>query len=131
MPRDLKPGLSAENTVKVSREMVIDFLGGEGAVLSTPAMINLMEHTCRTMVKPYLGDGEESLGAKVDASHLAATPLGKDVTIKASLTKVEGRKLTFHVEAFDEKEKIGEALHERIVVSKEKFLTRLMAKKDS
>ncbi len=130
MSRDLRPGLSAETTTKVSREMVIDFLGEEGAVISTPAMINLMEQACRKMVKPYLGDDEETLGARIDAKHLAATPLGMDVMIKASLTGVEGRKLTFNVEAFDAKEKIGEALHERIVVSREKFLARLRTKKN-
>lgn len=126
---DLKPGLSREDTVKVSRDMVIDFLGEEGAVLATPALVNLMEQTCRVMVKPYLGEDEESLGTRVNAKHLAATPPGMKVTVRASLIRSEGRKLTFSVEAFDEKEKIGEAEHERVVVSKTRFISGLEKKK--
>lgn len=125
---ELKTGLSTENKFKVTKDMVIDFLGDEGAVLATPMMIYLMEQTCRKMIKPYLKEDEESLGIRIDAKHLGATPLGMDVTIKASLTKVEGRKCVFNVEAFDENEKVGEALHERFIVNKNKFLEKLKKK---
>lgn len=122
---ELKPGLSTEKTTKIAKEMVVDFLGEEGEVLSTPSMIMLMEHACRLIVKPYLGSDKESLGTVVNAKHLAAALLGADVTIKATLTGVEGRRLIFSVEAFSGEEKIGEAVHERFVVSREKFLAKL------
>lgn len=128
MSGELRAGLSTEVSTKVSQDMVIDFLGEGGEVLSTPAMVNLIEQTCRKMLKPYLRKDEDSLGIRIDVKHLAATPLGMDVKVKALLAKIDGRKFTFNVEAFDEKEKIGEAVHERFVVDKTKFLDKLRKK---
>ena len=124
----MKPGLSTEEITKVSSDMVINFLGEGGEVLSTPAMVNLMEHTCRRMLKRYLSGDEDSLGIRIDVKHLAATPLGMNVKVKASLGKIDGRKFTFNVEAFDEKEKIGEAVHERFVVNKDRFFDKVKKK---
>jgi predicted thioesterase len=65
----------------------------------------------------------------MNLKHTAPTPLGMEVRAVTEVTQVEGRKITFTVEAFDEKEKIGEAIHERFIINAEKFNQRVEAKK--
>ena len=78
---------------------------------------------------PHLEPGETSVGISMNLKHTAATPLGMEVRAVTEITQVEGRKITFKVEGFDEKEKIGEAVHERFVVNEAKFNQRVEAKK--
>jgi fluoroacetyl-CoA thioesterase len=123
-------GLKGEKTLLVTTEIAIDFLGMEGArVLGTPYMIGLMERTCRDAVLPLLDPGYDTVGTHVNVAHLAASPMGMAVTFTAEVTGVQERRITFRVEARDEKEKIGEGTHERAIINVAKFATRLAAKK--
>jgi fluoroacetyl-CoA thioesterase len=123
-------GTKGEQKLLVTSEVAINFLGMEGArVLSTPHMIGFMERTCRDTVLPLLDPGYDTVGTHVNVAHLAAAPLGMSVTFSAEVTGVAERRIQFRVEAWDEKEKIGEGTHERTIINVAKFATRLAAKK--
>jgi predicted thioesterase len=123
-------GARREETVLVTNENAINFLGLEGArVLSTPHMIGYMERTCRNLVFPLLAPGYDTVGTHVDVAHLAAAPLGMAVRFLAEVTGVTDRRVQFRVEGWDEKEKIGEGAHERAIINVAKFATKLAEKK--
>ena len=126
---NLTAGTKGEFKMLVTNEVAIDFLGMEEArVLGTPWLIAHLEFTCRNSVKPLLDDGYDTVGTHVDVRHLAATPMGMQVTFKSELLTVEGSRLRFSVEAYDEKDKIASGTHERAVINIAKFATRLQAK---
>ena len=126
---DIPIGTTHESTVLVTNENAVNFLGVEGArVLGTPYMIGYLEMTARDSVKPFLDEGYDTVGVRVDVRHLAATPIGMRVTFRSEVTGVEDRRLHFKLEAFDEKEKIGEGAHERAVVNVARFAARLQDK---
>ena len=91
-------------------------------------MISLIERAACESVQPYLEKGCGSVGTELRVKHLAATPVGMTVTAKTELIQVEGRRLVFRVEAFDEAGKIGEGEHERFIIQNEKFLAKAQAK---
>jgi predicted thioesterase len=123
-------GTVHEEVRLVTSEIAIDFMEQEEArVLSTPHMIWMLEITSRNAVLPFLEEGQDTVGTHVDVKHLAATPIGMSVTFRAEVTGVEERRVSFRVEAFDEREKIAEGTHERFVVNIAKFVARLQAKK--
>jgi len=123
-------GTRGEEKRLVTNENAISFLGLEGArVLSTPHMIGLMEWTCRNTVQPLLDAGYDTVGTHVNVAHLAAAPIGMMVTFSAEVIAVNDRRVQFRVEAWDEKEKIGEGTHERTIINVAKFATRLAQKK--
>jgi fluoroacetyl-CoA thioesterase len=97
-------------------------------VLATPVMIMVMENAALNAIKPYLDPGQSALGTRVDVSHLAATPVGRKVTGLAEVTKVDGRRIEFTVQAFDEAEQIGAGTHQRTLIDLAKFAERLRAK---
>src|SRR5260370_37899482 len=126
---DIPIGTTHESTIVVNDENAVRFLGVEGArVLGTPHMIGYLEMTARDSVKPFLDEGYDTVGARVDVRHLAATPIGMRVTFRSEVTGVEDRRLHFKVEAFDQKEKIGEGTHERAIVNVARFAARLQSK---
>ncbi|MBI2816793.1 MAG: thioesterase family protein [Acidobacteria bacterium] len=94
---------------------------GVRSVFSTPSMIALMERTSIHLIKPYLEDGEGSVGTKVNINHIAATPIGMKVRAKSTVKEINGRRIVFAVECFNEKEKIGEGTHERAIINIKKF----------
>jgi fluoroacetyl-CoA thioesterase len=97
-------------------------------VFSTPALVGLMESAAVAALTGQLSSGQTSVGARIDVRHLAATPVGMQVHARAELTAVQGRKLVFKIQAWDEVELIGEADHERYVVDEARFLGRIQAK---
>ena len=122
-------GSRNEKKILVTGEVAIDFLGLEGArVLSTPHMIGFMEYTCRDLAVKFLDKGYDTVGTQVNIRHLAASPIGMNVTFRAEVLEVNDRRILFRVEAEDEKEKIGEGTHERAVINVERFAGRLAAK---
>jgi fluoroacetyl-CoA thioesterase len=122
-------GTKGESSIIVTPENAVSFLGVEGArVLGTPFLIGHLEMTARDSVKPFLDDGYDTVGARVDVRHLAATPMGMRVTFRSELTGIEERRLLFRVEAFDEKDKISEGTHERAIIHVAKFAARVQAK---
>jgi fluoroacetyl-CoA thioesterase len=127
---NIPAGTKGEQKMLVTSENAINFLGMEGArVLSTPHMIGYMERTCRDTVLPLLDEGYDTVGTHVNVFHLAAAPLGMAVTFRCEVTAVVERRVQFRVEAWDEKEKIGEGTHERAIINVAKFATRLAEKK--
>lgn len=115
----LKEGLEGEWIIETTREMAASHIADEGIlVYSTPAMVGHMERASVEAVRPYLGDDELSLGVHVDIYHIAGTKIGQKVHATSKLVKVDGRRLTFAVEARNETEKIGEGTHQRVVVNR-------------
>lgn len=126
----LQPGIKGEQTVTVTKDNTAAAFGsGSVAVLATPAMVALMERTARLSVERYLEPGQVTVGTALSIRHLAATPEGMTVTARSELVSVEGRKLVFKVEAFDDVELVGQGTHDRYVVREDSFLKRAAAKR--
>jgi len=98
-------------------------------VFGTPYLVGLFERVSAELMAPHLGPGEQSVGAGMDLKHTAPTPLGMKVRAVTELVEVDKRKHVFRLEAFDEKEKIGEATHIRYIIDAAKFMQKVEAKK--
>jgi fluoroacetyl-CoA thioesterase len=122
-------GLVGTEDLFVGPEHTAPFVGsGRIAVLATPVMINVIEAAALKAVEHLLPAGHQSLGIRLDVSHVAATPVGLRVTATAEVLRVEGRTITFRVEARDEIEVIGRGTHQRVVVSVARFDERVQRK---
>jgi predicted thioesterase len=122
---DLKIAASGEARTMVSDDnTAVKYGSGSVDVFGTPAMIALMEEASINAVDSKLPDGYATVGVHLDVKHIAATPVGMNVTARAEITGIDGRKLTFRVEAFDESEKIGEGTHQRFVIELDRFRER-------
>ena len=125
----IMPGLTGTAELVVTPEHTAPFVGsGRIAVLATPVMINLIEAAALAAVEHLLPAGHQSLGIHLDVSHTAATPVGLRVTASAEVLRVEGRTVTFRVEARDPFEAIGGGTHQRVVVSVDRFDARVQRK---
>jgi fluoroacetyl-CoA thioesterase len=122
-------GLTGTASLIVAPEHTAPFVGsGRIAVLATPVMINLIEAAALKAVEHLLPAGYQSLGIHLDVRHTAATPVGLRVNASAEVTALEGRTITFRVEARDEREAIGGGTHQRVVVSVARFDERVQRK---
>lgn len=101
---------------------------GRIAVLATPVMINLMEAAALDAIEALLPEGHQSLGTHLDVTHVAATPVGMGVEATAEVIALDGRTVTFRVEARDDRERIGGGIHERVVVNVARFDARVQSK---
>jgi predicted thioesterase len=125
----LKPGLTGRKTETVTAENTAESWGSGGLpVYATPALIALMEGAAVHAVDSLLPAGWSTVGTAVEVKHLSATPPGLEVRALAELLKIEGRRLRFKVEAFDEAGKIGEGCHDRFIVENERFLQKAAEK---
>jgi len=97
-------------------------------VLATPVMVMIMENAALNAIRPYLAPGESAVGTRVAVDHLAATPVGRRVVGEATVTKVDGRHVSFAVTARDEAEEIGRGTHERLVIDIARFTEKLAHK---
>lgn len=113
--------VSENNTAKAVKS-------GELDVYATPSMIALMEQAAYKSVAAELEDGQGTVGTSISVRHLAATPIGMKVTAKSKLAEIDGRRLVFVLEVWDEAVKIGEGIHERVLIQNEAFLTKANAK---
>jgi predicted thioesterase len=126
---DLKPGLTGTAEILVGTRDTAPHVGsGKIKVLATPVMVGLMEEAALNAVEGLLPPGHQTVGTRLDITHVAATPVGLRVTAGAEVVRVESRRLTFRVWADDESERIGEGTHERIVVDVSRFDKRAQAK---
>lgn len=126
----LLPGLSAERTITVGQSDTAAAYGSGGVdVFATPALVALMEAAALAAVAPALAPGETTVGTALNVTHTAATPVGLSVTARATLVAVSGRHLQFRVEAWDARESIGAGMHDRAVVSLDRFLSRVNDKR--
>ena len=124
------PGVTGKSEMIVSEEDLVSHLGGVAVdVLSTPRLIQLMEAAAIEAIKEFVTPDQLSLGTWVKIKHLSPTPLGMKVTAHALLQTAEKSRLVFMVNAFDEKGKVAEGEHERVLVSKERFLQRVEKKR--
>ncbi len=99
-------------------------------VYATPAMIALMEKCAAECVAPYIDEGRSSVGTSLHVQHLSASPIGMEITCTATLTAIDGRKLTFSLEASDTKGPIGEGSHERFIIDIDRFMAKCSSKLD-
>jgi predicted thioesterase len=126
----LAPGLNAKVEIAVGDSETAAHLGsGSIAVYATPALVALMENAAIRALEGHLPGGYTTVGARIDIRHLAATPVGMLVHAHAELIEIQGRKLTFHIQAWDEVEQIGEASHVRFLVEEEPFLAKARTKR--
>jgi len=129
---ELITGINAEISVTVTEaDTAAKWGSGLVPVFSTPALVGIMEAAAVKALEGHLSEHQTTVGGHIDVRHLAATPVGMQVRARAELTSIDGKKLTFQIEAWDEAEKIGEALHERFLIDKEKFVARALAKRKS
>lgn len=125
----IRPGLAGTSELIVGPEHTAPRVGsGRIAVLATPVMINVIEAAALAAVEHLLPQGHQSLGIHLDVGHFAATPVGLTVTASAEVTAVEGRTITFKVEARDDREVIGGGTHQRVVVNVARFDARVQKK---
>ncbi len=133
---DLQPGVVFRRTLIVEEaftgsalSQTIVGLADMPPVLSTAFMVGLIECTCIDGLRPYLLDGEHTVGTLIDVSHMAATPVGMRVTAEARLVALVGRKLRFLVACHYEREIIGKGNHERTLIRPSSFMRRAEGKR--
>src|SRR5471030_245220 len=128
MKPSLIQGLTFKRQILVDQARTIAFMGEEARVYATPSLIRDIELTCREGLLEHVGDGEDSVGTRVELDHLAPTLLGMDVEIQAVVAEVKGRLVTFDITARDPADEIARGKHVRFVVDVKKTVERLKAK---
>ena len=128
--RDIPTGISGIYTQKIAASDLANQFKDTALppVFATPMMIRAMENAALNAVREFLERGESAVGTAVDIKHLAATPVGHQITATATVTKVDGRRIWFDVSARDEIEEIGRGTHERMVVDLKRLGNRLAQK---
>ena len=129
MKPSLKAGLETKKTLRVDESRCIAFMGKAGAVYATPRMVSDVEYACRDFLLEHLDPGEDSVGSHVSIDHLAATPLGLDVTVEIRIDEIDRRKVVFGFSVKDSVEPVGRGRHVRFVVDTAKTHERLAAKR--
>ena len=125
----LAPGLCATVEIVVgTRDTAAHVGSGKIGVLATPILVTLLESAALQAVEQFMPPGSQTVGTRLDIAHTAATPVGMRVRARAELMQVEGRKLTFKLHAEDEVETIGGGVHERLIISVERFDQRMQQK---
>ena len=129
MTEAIKSGLEIEDKQLVSDERVASHVGsGSLQVYATPAMVTFVEHTCRKLVEAHLPEGQTTVGTMIRVEHLAPTPLGAEVHIRAQVVGLEGRSVHFAAELWDAIALIGRAEHTRVIIDTARFLDRVSRK---
>ena len=125
----IEPGMVAEATQEVTCELTALHVGsGDLQVYATPAMAALVEQTCVSMLTPLLPKGKTSVGTELHICHLAPTPVGGMVRIRAEVVAVQNSLITFDARIWDEVELVGEVDHQRAVIEVDRFMRRVDAK---
>ncbi len=125
----IKPGLTNEKTWLVGKEHLASAFGsGLVNVLATPVLVGFCEECARLVVEPLLKEGQKTVGISINLRHLAATPPGMHVTVRAKLVEVDKRRLLFRIKVWDEQECVGEAEHERFIINADRFEQRIEGK---
>jgi len=127
---EIEVGLKGIKEMVVERQDLASVMGNVGAeVLSTHRVVLLMELAARKTIEDRLPEGMMTVGTFIRIQHLAAAPLGSKVRAEARLKRIEGRRLVFDVAVFDETEKLAEGENEQLIVSVDKFLSRIKKKR--
>src|SRR6266567_4463295 len=128
MKTTLRPGTARSERITIDRDRTIDFMGDDARVYGTPNLVRDFEQTCRNLLIEHCDAGEDSVGMEISVRHMAPTLLDMAVEIAATVTAVEGRKVSFELSANDEIEPISVGSHTRFVVDVGKTVERLKAK---
>lgn len=122
-------GIKGREEAVVLPELTAKHIGsGTVPVLATPMMIALMEKTCRLSVKPYLEEGQETVGTHVNVSHDSATPEGMTVWCESEVVDIDRRKITFRVVVYDKDGIVGQGTHERFIIDENRFRDKMEQK---
>ena len=122
----METGLKHTSTLVVNKSKTAEAMGsGDMPVLATPVMVALMENAAMLAVKDALPEGATTVGGHINVNHVKPTGLGQEVSAVAELTAAEGKKLTFHVAAYQGGTFIGEGEHVRFIVDRERFLCKV------
>jgi fluoroacetyl-CoA thioesterase len=125
----LAVGLSQEMSLLVTPDRTARHLEtGSASVLSTPSMVWLVEHNAQLLAQKHLPEGQTTVGAEILIRHLAPTPLGMKVTARVRIEEIDGRRIVFSAEVFDQKEKVGEGRHVRVIVDHARFMEKVKRK---
>lgn len=127
----LETGTATERRLLVDQPRTISFLGEDLRIYATPRLVDDIEQTCLDYLLTFLDEGENTVGAAVDIRHVGATLLGMSVNIVATVTRIEGRSVTFNVEVRDDVELVATAAHTRVVVNVAKLRSRVQAKAEA
>jgi predicted thioesterase len=127
----LEAGTATERRLIVDKPRTISFLGEDLRIYATPRLVDDIEQTCLDYLLTFLDESENTVGAAVDIRHVGATLLGMSVSIVATVTRIEGRSVTFNVEVRDDVELVATAAHTRVVVNVAKLRSRVQAKAEA
>jgi fluoroacetyl-CoA thioesterase len=132
MSFEVKIGFTKERKIRINSDQTTSFLWEGENVLSTPSLISEIEETCRLLLKEqFISDPNwDSVGTLVDIRHIAATPVGAEVLLKSKVILVNGRRIMFEIEAFDNLEKIAEGRHERFIINIPEFKDKFNVKRN-
>lgn len=132
MSFEIKIGFTKERRIRINSDQTTSFLWEGENVLSTPSLISEIEETCRLLLKEqFIPDPNwDSVGTLVDIRHIAATPVGAEVLLKSKVILVNGKRIMFEVEAFDNLERIAEGRHERFVINIPEFKDKFNIKRN-
>ena len=130
MKDSLQADLTTSRSFTVDKDSTIGFMGDDLRVYATPWLVRDMEQTCRDFLLEHLDENEDSVGTRVEIDHTAPTLTGMDVTITATISKVDGRLVVFDFTAHDGIEEAGKGRHMRFIVDKDQTAQRLAAKRD-
>ena len=132
MSFEIKIGFTKERRIRINSDQTTSFLWEGENVLSTPSLISEIEETCRLLLKEqFISDPNwDSVGTHVDIRHIAATPVGAEVLLKSKVILVNGKRIMFEVEAFDNLEKIAEGRHERFIINIPEFKDKFNVKRN-
>ncbi|MCH5163571.1 MAG: thioesterase family protein [Clostridiales bacterium] len=126
----MEVGIKGKKERVVPYEQTAEYISsGLLPVFATPCMIQFMEETARVSVEPFLNEGQSTVGTSVNIKHLASTFVGCKVTCESELIEIDRRRLVFNVKVYDDKELLGEGVHERFIIDNAKFIARLDVKK--
>ena len=126
----LYEGMTFERAWRVTEADAADRHGNPFVhVLTTPVVVEWMEDVATNGVQPHLSGGQWTVGSSLKMRHLTPTPIGFTVKVVARLTQIDGRRLMFRIDAFDEVEKIAECEHERVIVDLSRFHDKARRKK--
>ncbi|MCD6341219.1 MAG: thioesterase family protein [Desulfurococcales archaeon] len=125
--QQLSKGLKFSKKFKVTEEHTAKHLGsGDVEVLSTPSLILFMEEACRAFTDEYLPEEQTTVGTMVNIRHMKAAPVGAEIEVRAEVLSIDGRRLTYWVEAWWGDKKIGQGVHERVIVNRKEFMEALV-----
>ena len=125
----IEVGMKATVSTLAEREdTALEVGSGSLLVYATPCMVAMMEGAACEAIAQGLSENETTVGIELNIQHLAATPVGMEVRAEATVTTVEGKIITFEVEAFDEAGTIGKGTHKRALVNTQRFLDKTYAK---